>query len=63
MDQRKRIGTELNPRTVLVWTGTSSASSMSQVGNRRRVPARASFPSIRASAAPRQKWGPNPNAM
>src|SRR5258708_858141 len=42
---------------------TSSPSSISQRGNRASVPARATRPSSRARAAPRQKWGPKPKEM
>jgi hypothetical protein len=36
--------------------------STSQLGHRRRISSRATRPSSRASAAPRQKWRPYPNA-
>lgn len=54
-DQRGRIGTFENPRTVLVWTHSSWHSSISHIGNRLSVSRSATRASSRARAAPMQK--------
>ena len=51
-------GTLIQPRTVLVWRRTAASWSTFQFGKRSRTASRAMRPSMRASAAPRQKWMP-----
>ena len=59
--QRVTAGSVSQPRTVDVGESTALSRSTSHSGNRFSTSSRATRPSSRASAAPRQKWAPRPN--
>jgi len=62
LDRLKRIGSLVNPRNPRFDRQTRGAGSRVQLDSRRSINSKAIWPSIRASAAPKQKCAPHPNA-
>ena len=58
--RRPATGTRAYPATLAIWTRRVRLSSTRKCGHRRAISSRATWLSIRARAAPRQVWIPNP---